>query len=73
MKYWQAILIKEAKWAWRTRQPKYLIGVIKALMHPEKYESWVNQSVCRVYREHTGNGKAFWESYVGLPKITDSL
>lgn len=30
------------KWAWRTRQPRYVIGIIKAVIKPGIYYTWWN-------------------------------
>ena len=72
MRYWQAVLIKELKWAWKTRQLGYL-KVLRAFVKPKTYQVWWNQQITRVYREKNLKGSAFYKNTIGLPKPNDKI
>lgn len=73
MTYKLAILIKNLKWAWKTKQPKYALNMIKAYVLSDKYHAWWKQQTVWMYREKTRDALAFSTSYEGLPQLGDRI
>lgn len=74
MTYKTAIIIKQIKWAWKTRQIRWLFPILKMIFsrkHTEKYKVWWDHEICRVYRENHDK-LAFKDSFKGLPKLSDT-
>ena len=86
VRYWMVISWKQLKWELKYNWFKKESGTIRPfdfffpflvqlriLLFKNKYKTWWNQEICKVYREFKSEPFAFYRNYEGLPKWTDKI